>query len=761
VANPKTDAPRAVEGSERRLVLLSVGALGASAVMTQLALLRELLCAFNGNELVVGGILAGWLFLTGLGTRLGRLAARARSPAVLFGLAQVSLALLPLAQVFGLRAARNLVFLRGADVGLGPALLSSLGLLAPYCLVSGMMLTLACAWLSQAGVPALAGPPHDSQRAQTLAARPPEGGTLAPIPGGTRAVASAMGRVYVADSLGSIAGGALFSFVLVPFLDHFALLCLPAFVNLLMAVAIGWRYGRRWLAGLAAVLAAGLAGGLTLANPDALSTALQFAPQEVVFRGHSPYGRLVVTRQDGELNFIHNGLPLVSTRNVERGEEAVHYAMAQRPEAQQVLLISSALAGTAGEVLKYGASEVTGVEPDPLLIQAQRQFMPKTLADPRLTVLQTDPRSFLRHCRRRFEVIIADLPDPATAQVNRFYTQEFFQEARRSLVDGGVLCFGLGHYENVISPELARLLASTHQTAQSVFAHVRMIPGGRVFFLVSDGALTDDFAGRLEAARVATQLIKRSYLNAMLAPDRRADLDRAVAQPASLNTDFDPVLYFHHLRLWLSQFDTRAGWGVLAGALVLVVYLARLPAPAFTVFASGFAASTLEVALLLGFQVLQGSLYWQLGVVVTLFMAGLATGAHWANRTLALRRRLGWTALGLAGFAVVLPLGLRGLGHRGWPAVVPGVVPVAVSLATFTLALLVGLQFPWAGQLEKHGAAETASRLYTADFTGACLGALLASAWLIPVRGLTQTCWLVGALNLLAAAALFSRKLKP
>ena len=56
----------------RRLVLLAIGSLGASAVMTQLALLRELLGAFAGNELVFGIGLGSWLLLTGIGAWLGR-----------------------------------------------------------------------------------------------------------------------------------------------------------------------------------------------------------------------------------------------------------------------------------------------------------------------------------------------------------------------------------------------------------------------------------------------------------------------------------------------------------------------------------------------------------------------------------------------------------------------------------------------------------------------------------------------------------------
>ena len=58
--------------SERRLVLFAVGALGVSCVMTQLALMRELLGAFSGNEMVLGVVLGLWLLLMGIGAWLGR-----------------------------------------------------------------------------------------------------------------------------------------------------------------------------------------------------------------------------------------------------------------------------------------------------------------------------------------------------------------------------------------------------------------------------------------------------------------------------------------------------------------------------------------------------------------------------------------------------------------------------------------------------------------------------------------------------------------
>ena len=73
----------------------------------------------------------------------------------------------------------------------------------------------------------------------------------------------------------------------------------------------------------------------------------------MIYHGLSPYGSLVVTKSGGQLNFIENGAPLFSTENAEKVEETVHYAMAQRPHAVNVLLVSGGVSGTLQELLKY------------------------------------------------------------------------------------------------------------------------------------------------------------------------------------------------------------------------------------------------------------------------------------------------------------------------------------------------------------------------------------------------------------------------
>jgi spermidine synthase len=245
----------------------------------------------------------------------------------------------------------------------------------------------------------------------------------------------------------------------------------------------------------------------------------------------------------------------------------------------------------------------------------------------------------------------------------------------------------------------------------------------------------------------------------MLTPDRVADLERAVASDARVNRDFNPVLYFHCLRLWASQFNPRFSVVEGAVALALGIYVARLRGVAVAVFASGFAASSLEVVLLLAFQALCGSLYYQLGIIVTVFMAGLAAGAAWASgvKTEA-PKLLAGLALGIAALGFLLPSVLTLLSRAAALRGSTLAVQVVIALLTFVLAAPVGGQFPLANRIAFNGTNASASRLYTADFMGAFLGALLASTLLIPLIGVRGVCLLAATLNALAAGALFWRK---
>jgi len=731
--------------SVRAVLWLAISGLGVSAFLTQVVLLRELMAALGGNELVLGIVLGSWMLLTGLGASAGRVAQRLRQPLAGLAWAQMVLAVLPLGQIWIIRACRDWVFPRGAEVGPAETVLVGLTILAPYCLLAGFLLTLTCRLLAP------------DERPESI------------------------GQVYFLDVLGDIAGGLLFSFVLVWLWGHFGTLYLPAFLNLLLAGALGYLVRSRPVMAMAGLLTAVLALGAATVDWELASTRRQFAGQEVLFQGQSPYNRVVITRLGEQVTFYANGTPLFSTGDPAAIEQKVHFAMAQRPQARRVLVLGGGLSAAAGEVLRWAglgpdqlppdappgqsppteSIQVDYVELDPLLVSAGQQWIPPTRNASAIRVVTADGRLWVRSSSERYDVVLADVPDPVSIQWNRFYSREFFLEVKQRLTADGVFSLACASYENYLSPELADLVAIVHRTLREAFQNVLMIPADRIIFLASDGPLTTQIAERIAQHGLKTHSMRPGHLAGILAEDRLVALQRAIRPDAPINRDFFPILAYRHLRYWMRQFQVR--WGVFLAALAVLGLwcLWRARPVTVAVFSAGLAGALLHVVLLLGFQVVFGCVYHRVGLMVTAFMAGLAVGAAWMNRRLG--RGSGGALAGvvgaLAAFAALLPAVLAGLDQASrWPGL-NLICQVAFLTLAFGLAVLVGMVFPLAAKMAFEQVSITAGRIYTADYLGAAFGALLGSSLLIPLWGIGPVCGLTAALNLAAAGILLMRKM--
>jgi len=740
---------------------VGLAVVGLTSTVAQIVLMRELVATFYGNELLFGLTLAAWLAWVALGSWGGaRLAGSRRSTGRTFALGlALAGALLP-AQIALVRDARRLLgVVPGAFVEFGPMVAAVVLSLAPLCLLGGFLFTL--------------------------------GARLTVEQGGTA------GRAYVWESTGAVAGGAFFSFVLIRWLDPFQTALLVSAVNWAAAlqrlVPGAWRL-RLSLGALLLLALAALPLGRFLHRA---TLAWQWA--DLVFAADSPYGRLTIQARGGQRAFFENGLLAFETQGT-FPEEVAHFPLLAHPDPRSVLLIGGGVAGDLREILRHPVARVTYVELDPLLIEAARSFLPPgdavVLDDARVTLALTDGRRYVSRCAERagaatrcaFDVVILDVPEPATGALNRFYTYEFFEQVHATLNPGGVFALGLPSAENYWSPELARRNGSVYQTLRAVFPQVVVLPGEHNFFLASEAPLEVDpglWAGRLAGRGVETRWVTPSYIEYVLTTDRFAQV-RASLQATTgvrINRDLRPICYYYDLALWLSRFYpnlrqalTGAGLvnlGWVAAPLLLAVLFVRwrraLAVP-FAVAGIGLAEMTLEVVILFAFQVSHGTVYAGVSLIVTAFMAGLALGGAAGNRLLARRGAGGrgpggdgpvvsflcrrrWCGAGLALTGVVVAVAL-------YSAVLPLILSLSVPPpppAFYALAVLAGaltgMAFPVAVSLMPGGAGSAAGLLYGADLVGGCLGALVGAGLLVPLLGIPQTCAaiaLVGLAGLLA-----------
>ncbi len=759
--------------------------IGFTAVVAQIVLMRELIVVFYGNEISLGLMLANWLLWTAIGSGLlGRLAWRVRRPRVLMAGLQVLIAIAFPLTILAVRASKAAFqSVPGEILGPGPMFVTSLVTLSFFCVVSG--------WLFAAGSRLYA----DEVSAST---------------------ATATGAVYLLEAVGSGLGGILASLVLIRYLHAFDIASLLSLLNLLAAASLGVRAPRfrRAVAATLLALFAFLVFPWGSRRLETLSLATLWRGFRLVATRNSLYGNLVVVQTEASRSLFENGLVVFTVPDPAAAEEAVHFALLQHPAPRRLLLIGGGVSGSLAQALQHPSLEqVDYVELDPAILDLARQYFPREWApiqaDPRVRTHNTDGRLFLRTAGSTFDVIIVNLPDPQTAQLNRFYTLEFFQEAAEKLAPGGVLSFHVTAAENYISPELASFLRCLNKTLRAVFPEVKAIPGAEVHFFAANqaGTLTttpSELISRLRARRIHTDYVREYYIPFRMSPDRMLDLQSQIEpQPATpINRDFAPIAYYFDVALWSSRFHggwrqwftslaqirfSTLAWGL--GLMVLALAGLRLAVAAvydrrqgvvrlerrfritagLCVAAMGLTLIALEVLLLLGFQAIYGYVYHQLAMVIAALMVGMAVGARLGlsgrrepagpSSSAATERSELATLAGLQVLAAVAPLLLYVL--FAWFSLVKSPLGLfLVSQILFpALALLAGMlggyQFPLASRIYFRGSKDSPrspGALYGLDLVGACLGAVVLSAYLFPVFGFLRTALLIAAANLVPAA---------
>jgi predicted membrane-bound spermidine synthase len=169
-----------------------------------------------------------------------------------------------------------------------------------------------------------------------------------------------------------------------------------------------------------------------------------------------------------------------------------------------------------------------------------------------------------------------------------------------------------------------------------------------------------------------------------------------------------------------------------------------------TSFAVGFFGLAAEVILLYTFQSACGYAYAEVGLIVAVFMVGLALGAwagvRWQRRSAA----LAWLVVATALYCVVLPLPLGELSTR---AGLSSLLRLAFQGLVFAAGFLDGAAFPLlVAAMGRLGFERPGPWVYAADLAGSGLGALVTGALLVPVLGMSSALMLV-ALTVLAAWA--------
>lgn len=766
----------------RKKIIWAVIIMGFSGLVAQIVLLRELMIAFLGNELSIGVILANWLLLESAGAYfLGKKISQARRKRFWFILVTLLFSLLFVAAVYAARVFKGyLPLVPGEGLGIPAMFYVSFAILLPVSMLHGALFTAGCKLY------AMYSKTHGS-RIQ-----------------GNDAGAVSIARVYIFETLGTIAGGVLLTYLLIPYLHSFQIACLLALLNTGICALLMepfWKKGlplfRRTasLASLAMlILIIAVLAGPTADHMNRSSVERQWQKQQLLHYQNSHYGNIVVVEREGEYTFFSDGVPVLTSPNpdIVFMEEYVHFAMLSHPSPENILILSGGAGGVINEVLKHQPKRTVYAEIDPLIPQIIRQFpSPLTeqeLQDERVHIKDVDGRFYLKRTPHTYDVIFSGFSDPSTLQSNRFFTREFFALAKRKLAPNGLLIIAMPGSLTYISPELADLNAVVYNTLQEVFPGVGIIPGdGTNLYMASPGpgmmpGSHEALSESLHQRQLRLNLITPAYLEYRLHP-RWLQWFHTQMQGSTeaINMDFKPVGVFYSLVYWNEKFSpafnrffklggqlgitSLLGFILLFSAVFYAVTAKRRhalkPALGFCIFTTGFAGMLFDLVLIFAFQVLYGYIFYWLGLLVTAFMAGVMVGgmrmtSYMKNKSTALPALIKLEIV-LAVFALLLPLVFLHAGSLLVHTWFDYALRLLFLILSFLSGMLVGAEFPLANKEYLRIAPDlggTAGLLYSADLIGGWLGGMIGAVVLLPVLGLYQSVVALALLKICSVAML-------
>lgn len=294
----------------------------------------------------------------------------------------------------------------------------------------------------------------------------------------------AIGQVYAANTLGSIAGVLLAVHLVMPLAGVHGVMVIGGFadmalgVGLLLAGAVGMR--RVMGAGLATLAASGAAAAWGAPDPSRMSsgvfrTQIDRLPADLTV----PFTRdgktatvSLVASPDGTVSLLTNGKVDASIK-VHRGPRiaqgktdvavdehtqvllgALPLILAPKAKTAAVVGLGS---GTTSHVLLASPriERVDTIEIEPVMAEAARRGfgdqVGRTFEDPRSRLVFDDAKSYMSSTGKRYDLIISEPSNPWVSGVSSLFSREFYSLAARHLEHDGLFVQWLQGYETNLS----------------------------------------------------------------------------------------------------------------------------------------------------------------------------------------------------------------------------------------------------------------------------------------------------------------------
>jgi spermidine synthase len=684
---------------------------GFVSILGQIVLLRELNIAFRSIELIYTLAFGVWLIGTALGVSVGKRNYVPPDNRIIILFLLIGL-LFPL-DIFFIRNLHSLFGgITGAYLPFGKQIISMSTALLPVSLLSGILFQ----WIAKRYVAS----------EKTLAG------------------------AYAIESLGGLTGGAASSLLIMAGLQNFeitiicSIVCITAFV--INIDSTRFRY-------IASFILLILVVGSLFYNKSLDNWMTSEGYDRKVESIDTPYNRITIASSNDQISFYEDNALSYETETLE-AEEFVQLASLQSVSPDHVLVLGGGFKGIIEQLITLPVSKIDYIEYNKRMYRFIQDHLPanlkNSLLSEKVNIIFEDPRLYLNN-KTKYDIILSGMPEPASGQNSRFYTKEFFEEISTCLNKMGIFAFKLPSSENFWTSALQKRNASVYKSLKAVFKDIVVLPGTSNIFIASNDLLIRDpviLSERLRSRRNLNKLVTPQYINYIYKNDRFEEIAILLNDSTTaINTDIKPICYQYTITIWLSKFFPGSEqWDLtltriaqtplskmLLGFLIFIIILAgrkwKTFRRSFIVFIAGFQGMVLEIILLLNYQMHNGILFQNIGILIMGFMLGLTLGAWVVNKIIK-----NYTGILLIILSIIIYLLLGVLISSG---------NINTFVITFVALVISGFLtsgiFAFASRFNVVDQKKIISPLYSSDLLGGVVGSVLANLILIPVLGFGTT----------------------
>jgi spermidine synthase len=693
--------------------------LGFFSISAQVLLLRELVASFNGDELFIGIALFGWLISVAAGAGIGGKGNIKVRPELLFFAGIIILLLMML----GVRLSPLAVTsVPGEVIPFSIAALFSVAAMVPVGLISGWLFT-----------------------SITREERRPDASIV---------------MVYFYEGIGAFVGGLVTASVVGTIYSSLGM-CLA--VGGIIAGIIIW--SGRWGKAISFFLTAGLLilAGVYDNRIDNYLDRIKYRPYTVEASFDTHYCRQTILSKDNTLTLLTDNTVEASLPDLMSSENLLIPPLMYKPEAKRVLYTGRAEFGIMQLADSMPDLRITAVDPRRELGRVLDKMIP---GNDNILRVDDDPISFFTRGRPigNYDIVILNPGDLGSYRNSRLLTDRFLRRVRSSIKKDGLVYIPLPYdTDRYISPEKAELLLIIYNTLGSVFPHVAAWSGEITAFFGSDQDLfnitPDALIGNLKKIGYRAQYVNEDYLYDRLSILKSERLQAVLSKASVVNSMEKPVLPHYQARFRAAAvstdrevltliFESRFWLPAVPGAVIIFFALSlanrwhRRFYGLYLYFIAGFVSLSMELIVFYLHQVMSGSLYLEMAVLIGFFMLGLAMGTYYSYQVG--RENLEFPAL-------LLLLTGSVVFWITYDSIPSGALIFYHTFFLFTIAIATGSLFVAATRRYYFGRAGSHRGIgYAVELVGSSLGALMVTTILLPIIGLQ---WLLVSILIILLSA--------